>query len=75
MNTLYELLFFPQLRFWKGIFFFFPCYLANTADEVEHPCCLSSHGDFLGILGYNFSIFQSTQYSPTREKHGTDSAL
>ena len=44
-------------------------------DEVEYPWCLSSRGDFLGILRSNFAIFQSTQRSPTREQCGSIIAL
>ena len=37
--------------------------------------CLSSHGEFLGILSSNFAIFQSTQKTKTREQRGAITAL
>ena len=52
----------------KGIISVFPCSLARTTDYGEHPWCLSSHGEFLGVLSSNFKIFQSTQRSPTFEQ-------
>ena len=59
----------------RGIIVVFPLSLAITTDEVQHPWCLSSHGYFLGVLRYNFSIFQSTRRSPIREQCGTITAL
>ena len=53
----------------------FPCSLTRIIDEVEHPSTLSSNGEFLGVLSSNFSIFQSTQRSPTLEHHGVITAL
>ena len=29
----------------------------NTADEVEHPWCVSSHDEFVGFLSYNILSF------------------
>ena len=40
----------------KVFFFVFPCSLAIIIDELEHPRCLSSHGEFLGVLNSNFVI-------------------
>ena len=37
--------------------------------------CLSSHGEFLGVLSSNFAIFQSTRRSPTREQRGSITTL
>ena len=33
----------------KGDNFFFPCYFSRTTYEVEHPWCLYSNGDLLGV--------------------------
>ena len=46
-----------------------------TTDEVEHSCCISSYGEYLGVLSSNFAIFQSTRRSPTRERCGTITVL
>ena len=53
----------------------FPCHIARTTYEVDHPWCLSSHGEFLGFLRYNCSIFQSMRRSPTLEKCGAITVL
>ena len=66
---------FPTPLLQRGIIVVFPLSLAITTDEVQHPWCLSSHGYFLGVLRYNFSIFQSTRRSPIREQCGTITAL
>ena len=58
----------PLLR--KGIIFVFPCSLARTTDEVEHPWFISSRGYFFVVLSSNFVIFQSTRLSPTPEQRG-----
>ena len=59
----------------KGNIFLFPCYLVRTTDEIEHPWCISSHGDFLGVWRSNVVIFWSTQHSPTPEQRGTITTL
>ena len=59
----------------KGVIFVFLCPIARKADEVEHPWCLSSRGDFLGVLRSNFLIFQSIQCSPTFEQGEAITAL
>ena len=59
----------------RGIIFKFPCYIAMTADEVDHPWCLYSHGEFLGVLRSDFSILWSTRRSPIREQRGAITAL
>ena len=48
----------------------FSCLLdsfARTTDEIKHPWCIYSHGEFLGVLSSYSSISPSTQRSPTRE--------
>ena len=50
----------------KGIILVFNFFFVRTTDEVEQRWCLSSHGEFLGILRYNFAIFWSMRRSPTR---------
>ena len=55
--------------------FVFPWSLAWTIDEVENPCCLSFHGDFLGVWRSNFLVFRSMWHSPTREQRGEITAL
>ena len=47
----------------------------RKTDEVDHPWCLSSRGEFLGVLSSNFAIFQSTLRSPTLEQRGAITAL
>ena len=37
--------------------------------------CISSRGEFFGVLSSNFSIFQSTRCSPTLEQRGAITAL
>ena len=37
--------------------------------------CLSSHGEFLGVLSSNYLIFQYTRRSPTRDERGAVTAL
>ena len=59
----------------RGIIFVFTCSLSQTKEEVDHPWCLSSHGEFLGFLRYNCSIFQSMRRSPTLEKCGAITVL
>ena len=45
--------FFPTLFLRRRIIFVFLCsLLARITDEIEHPCCLSSHGEFLIVLIY-----------------------
>ena len=51
----------------KGIISVFPCSLARTTDYGEHSWYLCSHGEFLGVLSSNFTIFQYTQRFPTFE--------
>ena len=65
----------PNPLLQRGIIFVFPCYIERTTDEVEHPWCLSSHGEFLGVLSSNVAIFQSTWHSPTREECGAITEL
>ena len=58
-----------------GVILMFPCYLARTIYEVEHPWCLSSHGEFFVVSRSNYAIFLSTRLSPTREQFGEITAL
>ena len=51
-----------------GVIFVLRCSLVSTIDELDHPWCISSHGESLGNLSYNFTIFQSTKPSPMREQ-------
>ena len=53
----------------KG-FFVFPCFLSLTTDKVEHPWGISSHGEFLCVLGPIFPILLSTRRSPTCKNRG-----
>ena len=41
----------------RGVVFLFSWYLVGTTNEVEHPWCISYHGEFLGVLISNFVIF------------------
>ena len=66
---------FPTPFLQNRIIFLFPCSLARKTDEVEHPCGLSSYGDFLSVLSSNPAIFQSTRCSPTCEQCGAITAL
>ena len=54
----------------RGIIFMFPFSIAITTDEVDHPWCISSYCDFLGVLRSNFAIFQSMRRSPTHDQRG-----
>ena len=38
----------------RGVVFVFPFSMVCKIDEVEHPCVISSHGKFLGVLSSNF---------------------
>ena len=58
----------------QGIISCFLASFAMTTDEVEHPWCLFSRGDYLCVLGSNFSISPSTRRYPTREYDGAVSA-
>ena len=51
----------------REMVFMFPYSLSRTTDEVDHPWCLSYHGEFLGIFSSNVSISPYAQRSPTRE--------
>ena len=51
----------------RGVILSFISSLERTTDEVDNSWCLSSHGEFLGVLSSNFAIFQSTQRSPTSQ--------
>ena len=53
--------------------FLFP--LSRTIDEVDRLCCISSHGEFLGIVRSNFSILPSTRRSPMQKQCGSIAAL
>ena len=53
----------------------FPCSLAQTTDDLDHPWVLSSNGEFLGVWRSNFLIFQSTRRSPMYEYRGVISAF
>ena len=53
----------------------FPCSLESTAEEVDNPRCIYSHGKFLGVLSSNFANLWSMQRSPTRGKYGAISAF
>ena len=66
---------FPNPLLQKEIIFVFPCSLARTTDEVDHPWCLSFHGELLDVLSSNFELFQSTRRSPTLEQRGDIAAL
>ena len=66
---------FPTPLLKRGVIFLFPCSLARTTYEVYHPCCLSYHGEFLGVLSSNIEIFQSVRRSPTFEQCGAINAL
>ena len=46
-----------------------------TTNEVEHPGCLSSHGNFLVVWRSNFEIFWSTHRFPARDEHGVVGAF
>ena len=37
----------------RGVVFVFPFSMVCKIDEVEHPCVISSHGKFLGVLSSN----------------------
>ena len=67
--------FLPTSFLKEGIIFIFPCSLARTTDEIEHPWCLYSHGGFLINWRSNFAIFRSTQRSPTHEHRRSISAI
>ena len=64
-----------QMNFPPTPIFGFTCSVARTTDEVDNPRCISSHGEFLGVLSSDCSILQSTQRSPTREQCGTITTL
>ena len=51
----------------RGDIFVFTFSLERITDEVDHPCCISYQGEFLGVLSSNFTIFQSMIRSSTRE--------
>ena len=51
------------------------CSLARTTYEVDHPWCLSYHGDFFGVWRSNFWIFRSMLRSLTREQCGVITTL
>ena len=61
----------PISFFAKRENFVFPCSLARTTYELEHPWYLSSHGDLLCVCRSNFLIFQYILRSSTREQHDT----
>ena len=52
--------FLPTLFLKRGVIFVFSFSVARTKYEVDHPWCLSSNGEFLGVLSYNFVTFIST---------------
>ena len=54
--------FLPNSFFEKEYYLLFPCSLARITDEEENPWCISSHGEFLGILIYCITF---TLTSPT----------
>ena len=49
--------FLPNFLLQRWIIFVFPCYLARTKNEVEHPWCLSSYGESLCFLSSNLQLF------------------
>ena len=66
---------FPTPFLQMGVIFMFPFSLARTIDEVEHPWCLSSRGEFLAIWRSTFAILQSTKRSPKCEQRGAITML
>ena len=47
---LYTNNYFPPNSFRQmGVLFIFPLSLTKTADEEDHPWCVSYHGEFLGL--------------------------
>ena len=74
-NSIQMTVLLPTPLLQRGVAFVFPCSIARTTDEVEHPWCLSSHGEFLGILRSNFAIFKSTWRSPKCEECGAITEL
>ena len=66
-NSVQMTMFLPTNFLQRGIIFVFPYYFARTTDELENPWGISSHGDFLGVLSSNVSIFQSMRGSSTGE--------
>ena len=49
--------FLPTIFLQRSTIFVFPFSLERITDEAEHPLCLSSHGEFLGVLSSNFAVF------------------
>ena len=68
-------IFLPITFMHREMIFVFPCSLAKTTDEIDHPWCISSPGDFLGVLSSNFSIIRSMRRYPMREQCGTITVL
>ena len=44
----------PNSFYARGGVFVFPCYLQSKIYEVDHPWGISSHGELLGGLTFNF---------------------
>ena len=41
----------------REIILLFPRSSVRTTDEVDHPWCISSHGELLGVLSSNLLIY------------------
>ena len=65
----------PILLLQREIMSVFPLYISRTKDEVGLQWCLYCHGELLGILCSNFSIFQCTERSPILKQRGAITAL
>ena len=65
MHNSVRMTIFYQLIFCKSIYFVFPCSLLMTIDEVDIPWCLSSNGEFLGVLRSIFYLLIYAALSDT----------
>ena len=59
MNDYFVPNLFPMIFCKVGLFSCFLASFASTADEVEHPWCLSSRCEFLGVTRSNVSTLPS----------------
>ena len=58
---------FPMRFCYTGIFLCFLVFIAGINRWGRSPWCLSSHGEFLGVLSSNVSVSLSVHRFPTRE--------
>ena len=64
MNTLILIAFLKIVQNFVASLFFID---NKRREQQEHPWCLSSHSDYLGVLSSTFSFLKYMRHSPTRE--------